>query len=151
MLPPSGTHTGGATHPQVTFASLAHPRLSMVGPLRGPSADEIRAGFCGGRHPRGVYARKWGIPSAGYGMVDLLRGLNPGRILRRPLFISHFSLLASPSLLPLGRESKLSLHSLIRRLHFSLFIFLLSTFHFPFFTFHFSCFTSTAARLSAWK
>ena len=35
-------------------------------------------------------------------------------------FIFHFSLLASPSLLPFGRESELSLRSLTRRLHFSL-------------------------------
>ena len=33
----------------------------------------------------------------------------------------RFSLLASPSLLPFGRESKLSLHSLTRRHHFYLF------------------------------
>ena len=36
--------------------------------------------------------------------------------------IVHYPLLASPSLLPLGKESKLSLHSLTRRLHYSLFI-----------------------------
>ena len=44
--PPSGTHTHVASHPRVTLTPFAHPRLSMVGPLRGPSAGRNQTGFC---------------------------------------------------------------------------------------------------------
>ena len=43
--PPSGTGRRVRTYRRLRFA---HPRLSMVGPLRGPSACENRASFCSG-------------------------------------------------------------------------------------------------------
>ena len=91
----------------------------------------------------GVNTRKWDIPSAGYGMVDLLRGLNPGRILRRPLFISRFFAFGFAESAP-ARQRKQAFFALTYS-QTSLFTHLVS----PFFTFHFSFFTSTAARLSA--
>ena len=41
VRPPWG-RTVGAFYPQVTLAALAHPRLSMVGPLRGPRRMEVK-------------------------------------------------------------------------------------------------------------
>ena len=45
LFAPFGDETWRRTYRGLRFA---HPRLSMVGPLRGPSAGDDRAGFCSG-------------------------------------------------------------------------------------------------------
>ena len=42
MFAPLGDAQWAAFYPQVTLAALAHPRLSMVGPLRGPRRMEVK-------------------------------------------------------------------------------------------------------------
>ena len=43
--PPPGTHTGWASYPQVTLTPFAHPRLSIIGPLRGPLQPKAKQTF----------------------------------------------------------------------------------------------------------
>ena len=52
FAPFGDAHTGRASHPQVTLASLAHQRLSMVGPLRGPPAGQNQTRYCSGLYPQ---------------------------------------------------------------------------------------------------
>ena len=88
--PPSGTRRRGRTYRGLRFA---HPRLSMVGPLRGPSANEDRAGFCGGLScwpaPRTLCKRKSGKHFTPVSHAGLLRGPSAGG--NRQAFCSGFS------------------------------------------------------------
>ena len=91
--PPSGTRRRGRTYRGLRFA---HPRLSMVGPLRGPSANENWAGFCSGLScwpaPRTLCKRKPGKFFAAVSHAGLLCGPfaneNRASFLRRSLMLA---------------------------------------------------------------